>query len=211
MKGIKAGRKGEDVFDPRVLLSFSVLLYLPFVNQVYESFALSAGEDLLQTPASPWKVSSWFNSQPLELKDLKGKVILVRWWTAPECPYCSASAPALNEFYELYHEKGLELIGLYHHKSYKPLQKEDVERYAHEFGFQFPIAIDDDWQTLRSWWLDKGNQEWTSVTFLLDRQGLIRHIHPGGQYVKGDEVYQELQRMIETLLKESPPSIVHSP
>jgi hypothetical protein len=47
------------------------------------------------------------------------------------------------------------------------------------------------------------NTGWTSVTFLLDKKGVVRHVHPGGQYVKGDTAHQKLTSMIEQLLKEN--------
>ncbi len=51
------------------------------------------GEELLGTPAPAWTVAAWINSQPLTVEQLKGKVVLLRWWTAPDCPFCGASAP----------------------------------------------------------------------------------------------------------------------
>jgi len=165
-------------------------------------FSAPATERLVGTSPVEWQFTDWLNSSPLTLKDLKGKVVLVRWWTAPECAYCRATAPALNEFYTEYHGKGLEIIGAYHHKSTSPLRIEEVKRYATDFGFSFPVAVDRDWQTLRRWWLNQGDPTWTSVSFLIDRHGVIRHIHPGGQYVKGDKDYQALKSKIEALLAE---------
>ncbi len=159
-------------------------------------------EKLLGARPTEWNVTNWFNSSPLELKNLRGKVVLVRWWTAPDCPYCRATAPALNEFHEKYSARGLQVIGFYHHKSDEPLRLEDVKGYAKTFGFKFPVAIDADWKTLHRWWLDQGKEKGTSVSFLLDRQGVIRHIHPGGQYVKGDKDYVTLKAKIEELLSE---------
>lgn len=149
--------------------------------------------------APAWEVSHWQNSEPLQLKDLAGKVVLVRWWTAPHCPYCRNSAPALNEFDTLYRDKGLQVLGFYHHKGKGPLDLDAVKDHASKFGFQFPVAVDLDWRTLNAWWLN-GRKDWTSVSFLIDRKGVIRHIHPGGQYVKGDEAYAALKARIEELL-----------
>jgi peroxiredoxin len=159
-------------------------------------------EKLIGTKAPEWKVARWFNSPPLALKDLRGKVVLVRWWTAPDCPFCKATAPALNEFYKSYRAKGLEVIGFYHHKSGGPLSVDDVKMFSARFGFKFPVAIDSDWKTLRRWWLDRDDQAWTSVSFLIDRRGIIRHVHPGGQYVKGDQNYAAMKTKIEELLAE---------
>jgi peroxiredoxin len=160
-----------------------------------------ADQSLVGTKAPEWHVAGWIHSKPLALKDLAGKVVLVRWWTAPGCPFCAATAPALNEFHARYKDKGLVVIGFYHHKVSTPLKPDQVKRCAEKLGFQFPVAIDPQWQTLKRWWLDKGKQRWTSVTFLIDRKGVIRHIHPGGQYVKGDKGYKAIKEKIEELLK----------
>lgn len=160
------------------------------------------GDDLLGRKAPEWRVTHWQNSAPLSVKALAGKVVLVRWWTAPECRFCAATAPALNEFHETFREQGLQVIGLYHHKAPGPLAPPEVEEFARKFGFKFPVAIDPEWRTLNDWWLEKNQRRWTSVTFLLDRTGTIRHLHPGGQYVKGDPAYQELRTQIEKLLAE---------
>ena len=163
---------------------------------------LQAADKLIGTQPPEWQVTNWFNGPPVKLADLRGKVVLVRWWTAPECPYCRATAPALNEFYEKYHGQGLEVIGFYHHKSDEPLKVETVRKYADAFGFKFPVAIDTDWKTLHQWWLDSGRRDFTSVSFLIDRNGVIRQIHPGGEYVKGDKAYAEMKAGIEKLLAE---------
>lgn len=159
-------------------------------------------DPLVGRPAPPWSVEHWFNSEPLELRDLRGKVVLVRWWTGPGCPYCTSTAPALNEFYDEFGEAGLVVIGFYHHKSRVSLDPANVENLARELGFAFPVAIDPKWKSLKTWWLDTGERDFTSVSFLIDRQGVIRYIHPGGQYVKGDEDYATMRSKIERLLQE---------
>lgn len=142
------------------------------------------------------------NSAPLRSADLAGKVILIRWWTAPECPYCKATAPALNEFHKKYSKQGLQVIGIYHHKSDTPLNIKKVKAKAQEYGFEFPIAVDPDWRTLQQWWLKENDRRWTSVSFLVDRKGMIRFVHPGGEYLAGDSDYKELKEKIEELLAE---------
>jgi peroxiredoxin len=112
--------------------------------------------------------------------------------------------PALNEFHEQFKDRGLVVVGFYHHKASSPLEVGKVKRTVEEFDIKFPVAIDSRWQTLRRWWLDDHKRGWTSVSFLIDRKGLIRHIHPGGKYVKGDEAYKEMKAKIEELLKEKP-------
>lgn len=161
-----------------------------------------AWEKLLGQRPEEWRFEHWLNSKPLTLEALRGKVVLVRWWTAPECPFCAATAPALNEFEKAYRDQGLAVVGVYHHKSAAPLLVEEVRAHAQRLGFQFPVAIDPEWRTLKRWWLEAGGGDWTSVSFLLDRDGRVRHIHPGGQYVKGDAEYAAMKQQIEALLAE---------
>lgn len=180
--------------------AFVVFLALSACSQV--SAAPPAWEKLLGQRPVEWRLEHWLNSKPVSLEELHGKVVLVRWWTAPECPFCAATAPALNEFSKTFGERGLVVVGIYHHKSDTPLRPDSVRGYAEKFGFKFPVAIDPDWRTLKKWWLEPVSVDWTSVSFLLDREGRIRHIHPGGQYVKGDVGYDTMKRMIEELLAE---------
>src|SRR4051812_11304299 len=167
-------------------------------------FAAVAADKLVGTKPPEWQVQDWINSPPLKLKELRGKVVLVRWWTAPECPYCRATAPALNEFNKEYSARGLQVIGFYHHKGDEPLKLADVKKFAVNFGFEFPVAIDPEWKTLHQWWLDQGDHDFTSVSFLIDRKGVIRYIHPGGQYVKGEKDYDTMKSQIEKALADKP-------
>lgn len=190
------------MIETKFLRWFIFIVLLSTSSSGMANETIHEGSKLIGTRAQEWEVQDWFNSKPLRLEDLKGKVVLVRFWTAPACPFCAASAPALNEFYEKYHDEGLEVIGFYHHKSPALLNPKDVQKYMEKFGFKFPVAIDYDWKTLRNWWLDVNDRRWTSVSFLIDQNGVIRYIHPGGQYVKGDQDYATLEGKIEELLRE---------
>jgi len=180
----------------------SILVTVLVTSSLWPCWGAFGADKLIGAPAPEWQVANWLNSAPLHLRDLRGKVVLIRWWTAPDCPYCQATAPALNEFYKKYHSRGLEVVGFYHHKSNEPLDVDAVKEFARSFGFQFPVAIDPDWKTLHRWWLDGHARPFTSVSFLIDRDGIIRHIHPGGQYVKGDKNFAEMKEKIEELLAE---------
>ena len=172
---------------------------------------LAEGAELIGTRAPGWEIADWLNSEPLLLLEhLRGKVVLVRWWT-DTCPYCARSAPALNEFHEQYADRGLAVVGMYHAKPIdRPITASEIGEAARERGFRFPIGIDRDWLMLQRWWLDGGRRRATSVSFLMDRRGVIRYIHPGPAYhrevVAGDERpsrdFAKLQQMIEKLLAE---------
>jgi len=160
----------------------------------------SDADQLIGTPAPEWNNQEWINSQPLRLSQLKGKVILLRFFMESSCPLCRASAPYLNEFFAKYKEKGLIVIGMYTPKP-EPMNVsiEDVRRYVKDYGFQFPVALDNDWATLNKFWLNHvPNADFTSVSFLIDQKGIIRYIHKGGQYSSGDT--QNIRKKIEELL-----------
>ncbi len=168
----------------------------------------AAGAELIGTRALGWEGAEWLNTEPLRLEDQRGKVVLVRWWT-DSCPYCSRSAPALNELHARYARLGLIVIGMYHPKPIdRPITASEIRDAARERGFGFPIAIDRNWSVLRQWWLDGERRSATSVSFLIDQRGVIRHIHPGPSFhrevVRGDlrprRDFGELESIIEKLL-----------
>ena len=63
-----------------------------------------------------------------------------------EPAFCSATAPALKALHERYREKGLTVIGMYHHTDPEPLNPENVRGYLTHFGYSFPVAIDSEWR-----------------------------------------------------------------
>lgn len=178
--------------------SLNKLLLIALIGLSATAFSGRDYEHLLGTKAPAWTVTSWINTEALDLADLRGKVVLVRWWTGPYCPFCRASSAALNDWYQAYQDDGLVVVGLYHHKARSPLHRAMVEALAHKMGFTFPIGIDPNWTTLRRWWLDPVPEaRFTSVSFLLDHEGIIRHIHPGGEYIAGDEAYAKMDAAIK--------------
>ncbi|MBA3462971.1 MAG: TlpA family protein disulfide reductase [Deltaproteobacteria bacterium] len=160
---------------------------------------------MIGTTPPEWQAERWMNSPPLELAKLRGSVVMVRWWTAG-CPFCSTTAPALRAFDREYTPRGLRVIGMYHHKEDTPFEPKVYENTAKKYELTFPVAFDPEWRTLESWLRDANGREvstgWTSVTFLLDKRGVIRHVHPGGSYVEGEPAHAELRAQIERLLAE---------
>ncbi|MFG0285248.1 MAG: peroxiredoxin family protein [Phycisphaerales bacterium JB039] len=145
----------------------------------------AAGADRIDVAAPPFQFDAWLNSEPLSLEDLEGRVVLVRWWT-DTCPFCASSAPALRALHEEYSGRGLTVIGVFHPKAGRddPLDVPRARRAVDARGFQFPVAIDWDWRTgtLKDWWLTGPDRPATSVTFILDKSGVIQFVHPGMEY-----------------------------
>jgi thiol-disulfide isomerase/thioredoxin len=148
---------------------------------------------------------TWLDGRARSLASLRGQVVLVRWFMSAECPYCRATAPSLVALDGDYRARGLVVVGMYHHKGKAPLVVDEVRALAGDrYGFRFPVAIDREWRTLRRWWLDDHPRGWTSVSFLLDRRGVVRFVHLGGEYPRGSSDERQLRRWIESLLAEGP-------
>ncbi|MEM7373544.1 MAG: TlpA disulfide reductase family protein [Bacteroidota bacterium] len=162
-------------------------------------------QHLIGTKAPELTIESWLNVDKdwEQQSTFQNKVLLIRWWTGPFCPFCRNSAAALQTWQHRYQNQDFQVIGLYHHKSRQPFSMEDIDTLGEELGYDFPIGIDKRWENLKQWWLDRvPDAGFTSVSFLVDRHGIIRYIHPGGEYVKGDGQYEELEEAIEKVLRE---------
>lgn len=189
---------------------FLPLLTLPLLLGAVTTSAKkkSPGKELIGTVPPGWGNLGWVNSLPLRFDGLRGKVVLIRWWT-DGCPFCAATAPALNRLHSDFADDGLVVIGMYHPKPVRPVSRDVVRDLARELRFEFPVGVDDDWQVLKDWWLATGEREATSVTFLLDKEGRIRLIHPGPQFSLEGEAdavadYRAIRKMVQKLLKERP-------
>ena len=153
----------------------------------------------------------WLDGAKRDLATLSGRVVLIRSFTSG-CPFCVASLPTLQALHDEYAPRGLVVLGVYHPKPRRPVSSEDVARFAGTFGATFPIGIDPDWRLVEDWWLARTKSDWTSVTWILGRDGVIRDVHPGGEYhasggrdharCRADE--RDLRATIERLLRETP-------
>lgn len=131
----------------------------------------------------------WVGEKP----ELMGKVVVVRWWTSG-CGLCAASAPALRGL-----AAKAALVAVYHPKPPRDVADADVAAAAKEIGMPGTLAVDRDWKVLDRW-KAPSDRSFTSLTFLLDRKGKVRHVHPGGTV--SEEEGRELERRIEALLAE---------
>jgi len=152
----------------------------------------------------------WVQGGPLRLADLRGKVVLLRFFMDARCPLCRGTAPALNDFYREFGPEGLVVVGLYTPKPRpRPTRVDEVRDYVTAFGFRFPAAVDDHWSALRRLWLDRvPDAPYTSASLLIDRRGIVRHVQPGGLYAKdsrdpqGRRDYEVMRSRIVALLAE---------
>jgi glutathione peroxidase-family protein len=164
--------------------------------------------DVLDRPARAWTFDRWVDSQPLTLASLRGKVVLMRWFNTG-CKYCGNTLPALETLRTRYASQGLVVVGVYHPKPIGKVSDAFVRKTARALGFRGPLAVDETWSTLDRWWLDgHDDRNWTSVSFLIDRNGIVRWAHGGGEYhpstdprhASCDASYAELEHTLRRLL-----------
>ncbi len=171
-----------------------------------------SGSELIGRPAPEWSFTRWVRGPARSLRDLRGKVVLVRWWTE-NCHYCRTTLPVLERL-QREHGDDLVVVGVFHPKP-QPREVDDrhILAVAHQLGFSGPIAFDRDWHTLDRYWLDGSpDRNWTSVSFLIDREGRIRWVHGGGEYhpsadprhQRCDLEFQGLERALSEALGERP-------
>jgi cytochrome c biogenesis protein CcdA/thiol-disulfide isomerase/thioredoxin len=133
----------------------------------------------------------WLNSPALTPESLRGKVVLVDFWTY-SCINCLRSLPYIRAWYDLYKDKGLVVIGVHAPEFAFEKSEANVRRALKDFDVRYPVALDNDYAI----WKAFNNRYWPAHYFI-DAQGQIRGHH------FGEGNYDESERLIRKLLKEA--------
>src|SRR4030081_1687308 len=136
-------------------------------------------------------ISNWFNSAPLNIADLRGKVVLVDFWTYG-CVNCVNTLPHVTELYAKYRDRGLVVVGV--HTPEFPFERSasNVQAALKRHGITYPVAQDNEQPT----WNAYRNQYWPAQ-YIVDQRGKIVFQHDGeGQY-------EQIDRTIARLLNAS--------
>ncbi|MDO5746163.1 MAG: cytochrome c biogenesis protein DipZ [Actinomycetaceae bacterium] len=149
-------------------------------------------------------IEHWLNSKPLKLKDLRGKVVLIDFWTY-SCINCIRTQPYLNSWYEKYHDKGFEIIGVHAPEFAFEKIPDNVERALKEESIKYPVAMDNNYATWRAF----DNHYWPAK-YLIDKEGTIRFTHFGeGEYDTTEKAIQNLLNVSQTISTPSAPPTPH--
>jgi cytochrome c biogenesis protein CcdA/thiol-disulfide isomerase/thioredoxin len=135
--------------------------------------------------------TGWLNSPPLTAKDLRGKVVLVDFWTY-SCINCIRSLPYIKAWAAKYKGHGLIVIGVHSPEFAFEKDPANVRRAVHDLGVTYPVALDDNLAIWKAF-----NNEYWPAHYFIDPQGRIRHHHFG----EGD--YAESEIVIQKMLKEA--------
>ncbi len=131
----------------------------------------------------------WINSSPLKTKSLRGKVVLIDFWTY-SCINCLRTLPYIEGWAEKYKDSGLVVIGVHTPEFAFEKDRANVEKAVHDLKITYPVAIDSDYGIWRAF----KNQYWPAHYFI-DGKGRIRYHHFGeGEYAESEQVIQELLR-----------------
>jgi cytochrome c biogenesis protein CcdA/thiol-disulfide isomerase/thioredoxin len=130
---------------------------------------------------------SWLNSPALTKEELKGKVVLVDFWTY-SCINCIRTLPYVKAWAEKYKDQGLVVIGVHTPEFAFEKDLSNVSDAVKDLGITYPVAIDNNYSV----WNAFNNQYWPAHYFV-DRNGTIRHHHFGeGSYEESEKVLQDL-------------------
>lgn len=123
------------------------------------------------------RIDSWINSPPLDIQNLKGKVVLIDFWTY-SCINCLRSLPYLNYWYKTYHEKGLVIIGVHSPEFDFEAKLNNVSHAVQQNQIQYPVALDNEFAT----WTNFSNHYWPAH-YLINKEGKVVYEHFGeGEY-----------------------------
>jgi len=138
-------------------------------------------------------ITDWVNTEPTTLADLRGRVVVVHFWTFG-CINCVHVQPHVKGWHDRYGNEGLVILGVHTPELAFERDIDNVKAAIAEAGIVFPVAFDPEFRT----WDAYRNRYWPAFYFV-DKAGHVRHAHFG----EGD--YATSERVIESLLSEPAP------
>ena len=143
-------------------------------------------------------LTSWLNSNPLTLEQLKGKVVLIDFWTY-SCINCVRTLPYLTKWDQKYRDQGLVILGVHAPEFEFEKKKENVIKATETYNIQYPVALDNNFDT----WTVYKNKFWPAH-YLIDRNGNVVYTHLGeGNYDITEKNIQFLLGADNTDIKKS--------
>ncbi|MBI2019947.1 cytochrome c biogenesis protein DipZ [Candidatus Daviesbacteria bacterium] len=136
-------------------------------------------------------IINWLNTEPLTMANLKGKVVLIDFWTYT-CINCIRTLPFVTSWYEKYKDQGLVVVGVHTPEFEFEKKTTNVENAITQYKITYPVAQDNNYLT----WKAYDNHFWPAK-YLIDHQGNVRYIH------FGEGKYEETEQAIQILLSEA--------
>ena len=168
----------------------TVVLFGIFVALVAVSTFGPRAQGRVGVPAPEITSRVWLNSEPKRMADLRGKVVLVEFWTFG-CRNCRNVEPYVKDWHKKYSSQGLVVIGVHSPEFDYEHDIENLKRYIRHNDIQYAVPIDNDFTT----WDRYGNRYWPAF-YLIDKEGIIRYVR------FGEGGYAETEKQIQALLSE---------
>lgn len=171
-----------------LLLTFALLGGVAVSNETQAEANRAPTQGAMPSLAGAFE---WLNSPPLSTEALKGKVVLVDFWTY-DCINCRRALPYVKAWAKRYEQEGLVVIGVHTPEyAYEHITR-NVEDHVRQLGITYPVALDNDYAI----WRNFGNQFWPAH-YLIDATGQVRYSH------FGEGRYDAQEQMIQMLLSEA--------
>ena len=147
----------------------------------------------INSPKAPELIpgGEWFNTKPLTMAELKGKVVFIDFWTYT-CINCIRTLPYIKDWNSKYKDKGLVIIGVHTPEFEFEKDADNVKKAIADFKITYPVMQDNDYAT----WNAYSNRYWPAH-YLIDKNGKVRDEH------FGEGAYDETEKKIQELLKET--------
>ena len=144
-------------------------------------------------------ITGWVNTEPFTLESLRGKVVLIDFWTYT-CVNCIRTLPFLKEWHDKYAESGLVIVGVHSPEFEFEKILENVEAAVVRYDLRYPVVQDNQFDTWRAY----RNRAWPAK-YLIDKDGVIRYQHIG------EGAYQSTEQKIRELLGEAGSPVYNIP
>ncbi len=136
-------------------------------------------------------INQWINTAPLTMNSLRGKVVLVDFWTY-SCINCIHTLPYVKQWYEKYKDQGLVVVGVHTPEYPYEANSSNLQDAIKRYGIHYPVAQDNDYATWNAW----QNQYWPAI-YLIDAQGKVVY------HTIGEGHYDDTEAQIRTLLAQA--------
>ncbi|SAK45473.1 redoxin domain-containing protein [Caballeronia hypogeia] len=169
-----------------VAASGAVVALAAFASTANPSVAASTQQTGAQAPDFTG-IDNWLNSAPLDLKQLRGKVVLVDFWTF-DCINCAHTLPHVKDWNARYRDKGLVVVGVHTPEYSFERDLGNLKKAVKQYGIEYPVAQDNRYAT----WNAYRNQYWPAF-YLIDQNGKIVYSQFGeGRYAQTEDAIRGL-------------------
>ena len=148
------------------------------------------GEGWVGKPAPEIASGEWINSAPLKISELRGRVVLLEFWTYG-CYNCRNTLPYVKEWYKEFPGEQLQIIGVHTPEFEREKLLSNVQRNVRELEIEYAVVTDNAYRTWEAY-----DQRYWPVMYVIDKKGIIRHVQIG------EGAYQRTERLIRELIAE---------